>query len=479
MSKYETVIGLEVHIQLNTNSKVFCGDSAAFGSEPNEHISAISLGHPGTLPRLNEGVLEKAIRLGLALNCEISNNSFFDRKNYFYADLPKGYQITQDENPICQGGFLEITVQDQTRKIRIHHIHIEEDAGKSIHDLDPRFSCIDLNRAGVPLLEVVTEPDLRSPEEAAIFFSELRKLAKWLDISDGNMEEGSMRCDCNLSLRPMGSSEYGTRTEVKNVNSIRFAKKALEYEQERQTKVLNKGEKVIQQTRTFDPESGKTYPLREKEEAHDYRYFPEPDLPVVNIVEEDIIRIQNSMPEMPAERKSDFIQKYQLSEYEAALLTEEKMPGDYFLFLIENNSNYKLISNLLINKILPEAKELRKSLFDFPIEKENIHAFIELISSNKVSASIAYQRVWPELLKHPNTSPEEMASKLNVLQNSDTDFLESAINNVLEKFPDKVTAYQKGKKGLIGFFMGEVMKATRGKADPKLSNQMLRKKLES
>ncbi len=475
---YETVIGLEIHVQLSTASKAFCADDASYGGDPNTHISTISLGHPGTLPRLNKEQVAFAVRLGLALGSRINLHNAFDRKNYFYADLPKGYQITQDREPICIGGSLEIEVGDSKKVVRIHHIHMEEDAGKSMHDLDAPHSLIDLNRAGVPLLEIVSEPDLRSAEEVDAYMSAMRRLVRYLEISDGNMEQGSMRCDCNVSVRKRGIETLGERCEVKNLNSMRYARRAIRYEFKRQVDLLEAGGKVDQQTLNFDPNTGTTSPLRDKEDAHDYRYFPEPDLPPIVLTEEYIKKIEAEMPPLPWALFQEFTEVLDLPAYDARLLTEEKETALYFLKVNEAHSDSKAVANLLINKILPYCNEEGISPNQFPLEPTKLAEFLTLIDSGKVSNTIAYQRLFPAMLAATEASAADLAKQLNLLQTDDEDFLSNLVAQVLEAFPDKVTAYQKGKKGLIGFFMGEVMKRSKGKAAPQATNQLLREKLE-
>ncbi|MEN0003050.1 MAG: Asp-tRNA(Asn)/Glu-tRNA(Gln) amidotransferase subunit GatB [Bacteroidota bacterium] len=476
--QYELVIGLEVHVQLATKSKAFCADDTTFGAAPNTHVSAISLGHPGTLPRLNTQQVAFAVRLGLALGSSINEYSTFDRKNYFYADLPKGYQITQDASPICVGGQFPVAVAGKVKHIRMHHIHMEEDAGKSIHDQGTNYSLIDLNRAGVPLLEVVTEPDFRSAEEVDAFMTGMRQLVRYLEISDGNMEQGSMRCDCNVSVRPFGQKEFGERCEIKNLNSMRYARKAIAYEFKRQIDLIESGEKVIQQTLNFDPETGITSPLRSKEDAHDYRYFPEPDLPPVQLSKDRIEAIKSAMPALPWVLKQQFQAQFGLSEYDANLLTEEKETARFFQGLAQATDNHKAAANLIINKITPYCQEQKLTISAFPIPPKALAAFIELIDSGKVSSSIAYQRIFPELVEHSTEAPQAIAQRLNLIQSSDSSFLEELVDQAMAKFPDKVAAYRKGKKGLIGFFMGEVMRNSQGKAEPKATNALLRKKLE-
>lgn len=476
--QYETVIGLETHVQLSTKSKAFCGDDATFGAPANTHISMISLGHPGTLPKLNDTQMKFAIRLGLALGCKINLKNHFDRKNYFYTDLPKGYQITQDKEPICIGGEVEIKLKSGTKKIRIHHIHMEEDAGKSIHDQDPKNTLVDLNRAGVPLLEIVSEPDLRSGEEVEAFMNTMRQLVRYLEISDGNMQEGSMRCDCNISVRLKGEERFNNRCEVKNMNSMKFAKKAIEFETTRQIDLMESGGEVAQQTLNFDPTTGRTSPLRTKENAHDYRYFPEPDLPPMILSEDFIAEIKAEMPPLPNELFDEFSNKFKLSDYNANLLTEEKDIALFYRDLTKVTKSYKAAANLIINKINPYLTESKTIISEFPISTKNLAQFIELIESQQVNNSTAYQKLFPELLKQPEKSPADLAKSMNLIQSSDSDFLTKLVDDVIAKNPDKVKAYQKGKKGLIGFFMGEVMRASKGKAEPKETQKLLRERLE-
>lgn len=474
---YEPVIGLEIHLQLATQSKAFCSDDASFGGEPNTHVSAISLGHPGTLPRLNKRQVEYAVRLGLALGSVISLRNAFDRKNYFYTDLPKGYQITQDRLPVCVGGSMELQMDGYTRTVRIHHLHMEEDAGKSIHDLSPRHSMIDLNRAGVPLLEIVSEPDLRSGEEVDAFMTAMRQLARYLGISDGNMQEGSMRCDVNVSVRKKGETLLGERCEIKNVNSMRFARQAIEFEVKRQVDLLESGEEIVRSTLNFNPATGETSPMRDKESAHDYRYFPDPDLPPVVFTQRWVDEVADTLPELPQVVFKRFVTELELPEYDANLLTQEREVAIFFEKLAKKAPNPKSAANLVINKILPLASETGSSIEAFPVTAEGLAAFLQLIEDGKVSASIAYQRLFPELVANPATPPLELAKSMNLLQSSDSDFLEKIVDEVLAANPDKVAEYRKGKKGLIGLFMGEVMKKSQGKAEPKATNALVAKKL--
>ncbi len=478
--QYETIIGLEVHVQLSTRSKAFCADAVAFGSAPNTHISAISLAHPGTLPRMNRQQVDFALRLGLALGSKINERNTFDRKNYFYADLPKGYQITQDKHPICIGGGLDT----EGGRVRLHHIHMEEDAGKSIHDQDPSVSFIDLNRAGTPLLEIVTEPDFRSGEQVESFMLAMRHLVRWLGISDGNMEEGSMRCDVNISVRKKGETGYNTRCEVKNVNSMKFARRAIEFESRRQIDILENGGSIQQNTLNFDPATGVTTPLRSKENAHDYRYFPDPDLPPVVLSADFLEKIKEKMPTLPSVVRQKMTQTYGISMADAVILTEEKDVADFALqFLAQTTPpQYKMASNLLVQKILPFLTESKTEITDFPLTINQLQEFLTLIESGKISNSVAYQALFPQLLQNAqnaaDVSPTALAEKLNLFQSNDTDFLAAIIEEVLTQNPDKVSEYKKGKKGLIGFFVGEVMKRSKGKAEPKSTNALIIKALE-
>ncbi|HFA49773.1 MAG TPA: Asp-tRNA(Asn)/Glu-tRNA(Gln) amidotransferase subunit GatB, partial [Bacteroidetes bacterium] len=428
--QYETVIGLEIHLQLSTESKAFCGDDVTFGAAPNTHVSAISLGHPGTLPRLNKKQVEYAVRLGLALGSKINLRNCFDRKNYFYLDLPKGYQITQDRLPVCVGGGMEVRVGEAKKYIRLHHIHMEEDAGKSIHDQDPHYSLIDLNRAGTPLLEIVSEPDLRSGEEVDAFMTAMRQLARYLDISDGNMQEGSMRCDVNVSVRKKGETGYGERCEIKNVNSMKFARQAIKYETMRQIDLIESGGEVTMETLNFNPATGVTTPMRDKESAHDYRYFPDPDLPPVVLSEQYVEEIKKALPALPNELFEQFISKYKLSVYDAELLTAEKNTALYFMELIKYTPHCKAAANLIINKINPYLTEKNIALEMFPVSTKRLAEFIQLIEDGKVSASIAYQRLFPEIINKPNIAALELAKEMNLIQSADEGFLEKIIDEV-------------------------------------------------
>ncbi|MDX5426546.1 MAG: Asp-tRNA(Asn)/Glu-tRNA(Gln) amidotransferase subunit GatB [Bacteroidota bacterium] len=476
---YESVIGLEIHVQLNTNSKAYSSDATTYGEPPNTNISPISLGHPGTLPRVNEKVIEYAVRLGLATHCEIREWNEYARKNYFYADLPKGYQITQHNTPICTNGHVEIKDADGNPKtIGITRIHMEEDSGKSIHDIDPFYTLIDLNRAGVPLLEMVSEPDFRNGEEAYNYLTEMRKLVRYLDISDGNMEEGSLRCDVNVSVRKKGAEKFGTKVEVKNLNSFRNVQKAIDHEIERQIELIENGGTVVQETRNFDPSSGRTVILRTKEDAHDYRYFTEPDLQPVVVKEAYIEGVRQELPPLPKELFEKYVRQLGLSEYDAQVITENKDEALYFEELITHTSNYKAAANWMMGAVKSHLNNKAITILDFPISASRLAEVITLVDEGKVSNTAASQRIFPKMIESPEESPLVIAQSENLIQESDSGALQGFVVEALAKFPDKVQEYRNGKKGLIGLFMGEVMKLSKGKADPKVANQLVREALE-
>ncbi|MDO3628748.1 Asp-tRNA(Asn)/Glu-tRNA(Gln) amidotransferase subunit GatB [Mucilaginibacter sp. BT774] len=478
--KYELVVGLEVHAQLSTLSKAFSSDSAAFGAGPNEHISPISLGHPGTLPRINKRMVEYAVKMGLACNCSINLNNTFARKNYFYADLPKGYQITQDQSPVCLGGYVTVRLSDGTQKdIAIHHIHMEEDAGKSMHDQHQADSLIDLNRAGVPLIEIVSEPDIRSSEEAGQYLTEIRKLLRYLDICDGNMEEGSMRCDANISVRLRGNTIYGNRCEVKNLNSIRNVQRAIDHEFERQVKIIEKGGHIEQNTLNFNADTGETSVLRSKEMANDYRYFPEPDLQPLFLNIEFVNKIKEELPALPNELYNKCISTLGLPAYDASVITADREFALYFEELIKHTGNYKSASNWLMGSVKSYLNENGISINEFTIKPANLALLIVLIESGQVNNSVASQKLFPAMINDPEKGPDQLAKELNLLITADVDDVYQFINEAIAKFPDKVIEYRKGKKGVLGLFMGEIMKRSKGKIDPQKTNQLLIKELES
>jgi aspartyl-tRNA(Asn)/glutamyl-tRNA(Gln) amidotransferase subunit B len=480
MRSYEAVIGLEVHVQLNTKTKIFCGCSTEFGAPANTHVCPVCMGQPGVLPVLNEEVLHKAILAGLAIHANIAEFSKFDRKNYFYPDLPKGYQISQYDYPICQKGYIEIVRSDgEVKRIGVTRIHMEEDAGKSIHKEGEPYSAVDLNRAGVPLLEIVSEPDMRTSEEAYLYLKELRSIMKYLGVSDVNMEEGSLRCDVNVSVRPQGQKEFGTKVEIKNLNSFNGVKKAIEYEIERQIGLLESGEKVVQETRLYDARQNKTFPMRDKEEANDYRYFPEPDLPPLRIGRDLVEKIRGELPELPQEKRQRFVDTYGVTLADAEVLTEEKEMADYFEDVVKKTKiEPKKVANWIQSEVMAVLNELGwdiQRLTKERISSDKLAELMNLIHENVISGKMA-KDVFAEMVDS-GESPSKIVEKKGLKQITDTSALEALIDDILAKNPQEVARYREGKKNLLGFFVGEVMKATKGQANPKLVNELLRKKL--
>ena len=474
LEKYEPVIGIEIHAQLRTKSKAYCGDLNEYGHIPNSLTSAVSLGHPGTLPKFNEEVLNHAIKLGLACECDITKEMHFDRKNYFYADLPKGYQITQDKTPVCRNGSVLIRLQDGTKKeIELTRIHMEEDSGKSTHDLDPLNTLIDLNRAGVPLLEIVTEPVIKSSEEAYQYVTEIRKLLRYLDICDGNMEEGSMRCDVNVSIMPKGSHEFGKRVEIKNLNSIRNVQRSIDFEICRHASLLEEKKKVEVETRTFDAPSGKTIAMRKKEAAHDYRYFPEPDLNPIKITSDQLSAIQKQMPPLPNELYNKFTNELNLSSYDTLVLLEQKEIALYFLDILNYTTNYKSAANWVMVNIKSHLNQQAKTIEEFKIKPAFIGELIRLIDENKITHSLASQKVFPKMIEHPTESPGSIAEKYNWISQSNEDDLSAIIIQIFKDNPEETKRLKEGEKKLTGFFMGQIMKATKGTADPKMTATLI------
>lgn len=476
--KYQVVIGLEVHAQLSTKSKMYCADSTAFGVSPNTNVSPLTVGMPGTLPVVNEEAIVSAIKMGLATHCTIRNENEFARKNYFYADLPKGYQITQDTTPICTEGKIEINVDGVEKTIGIERIHMEEDAGKSTHDLDPYYTLIDLNRAGVPLIEIVSKPDLRSAEEAYQYLIEIRKLVRYLDICDGNMEEGSLRCDANISVMLKDAEVFGDRCEVKNMNSMRNVMKAIEFEFKRQIDIIEAGGKIEQQTRTFNATDGSTSLMRSKENANDYRYFPEPDLPIVYVSNAQIDEIKTAMPKLSKELFTEYINDLKLSAYDANILSEDRDFANYFNEVIQHTKNYKAAANWLIGPVKSYLNEKAIAITAFPLAPKVIANLLQLVEDNKVSFNVASSKLLNALFEQPNENVETLAQEMNLIQESDEDFIQELIEKVLAQFPDKVADYKAGNKNLLGLFMGQVMKASKGKADPKVASKMIQEHLE-
>ncbi|ALJ00558.1 Asp-tRNA(Asn)/Glu-tRNA(Gln) amidotransferase subunit GatB [Rufibacter tibetensis] len=478
-SQYQAIIGLEVHAQLLTESKAYSTDSTEYGMFPNTNLSVITLGHPGTLPRVNKKVVEMAMKMGLATDCQITRNNYYARKNYFYPDLPKGYQITQDKTPICTKGHLDIkTKEGGEKRIGITRIHMEEDAGKSMHLAGETETLVDLNRAGTPLIEIVSEPDIRDSEEAYAYLTQIKKLVQYLEICDGNMEEGSLRCDANISVMKKCADKWGTKVEVKNMNSFRNVQRAIEHEIDRQIEILENGGTIDSETRNFDANSGTTTGMRSKETMNDYRYFPEPDLPPVIISEEWLNNVKESMPALPQVLYNRFTGEYGLSDYDAGVLTDDKEIALYFDTLCQHTKNYKAAANWMSGPVKSYLNELTLSMEAFPLKPEQIAGLIELVDSNKVSHSVASKQIFPYLLENPSKTAQQVATEQNLVQESDEGALQGLIDQVLTANPQKVAEYKAGKASLLGMFMGDLMKQTKGKADPKIANKLLKESLD-
>ena len=475
-TRYETVIGLEVHVQLTTASKIFCGCSTAFGQAPNSQTCPVCLGLPGALPVLNQDVVVAAIKTGLATNCRIAPYSIFARKNYFYPDLPKGYQISQFELPICEHGRLDISGDEfDAKRVGITRIHMEEDAGKLLHG-SGGGSLVDLNRACTPLLEVVSEPDMRSAAEAIAYLKQLHQIVVYLGVCDGNMEEGSFRCDANVSVRPFGQEEFGTRAEVKNLNSFRFIKQAIECEVERQIELIEEGGKVVQETRLFDPDAGVTRSMRGKEEAHDYRYFPDPDLLPLKVSDEWIGEIRAALPELPAQKRQRYEEELGLPAYDASVLAAERPLAEYFDALVALHNNPKLCSNWVMGEVLGAVKESDVSISACPVTPERLAGILKRIEDNTISGKIAktvFSDIW-----QTGKSADEIIAEKGLKQVTDTGALDAIIDEVITANPAEVAEYRGGKEKLMGFFVGQVMKASKGKANPGLVNKLLKERLQ-
>jgi aspartyl-tRNA(Asn)/glutamyl-tRNA(Gln) amidotransferase subunit B len=476
MSGYEAVIGLEVHAQLKTESKLFCACSTAFGQKPNSNTCPVCTGMPGALPVPNKRAVEYAAKMALAVDCTVRPKSFFARKNYFYPDLPKGYQISQYEEPLAESGRLEILVDGARKTVGIIRIHMEDDAGKSIHVPAENKSYVDLNRTGVPLIEIVSGPDIRSADEAVAYLKSLRSILVYLGICDGNMQEGNFRCDANVSLRPRGQEAFGTRTELKNMNSFRHVHKALAYEIDRQQALLEDGEQVVQETRLFDEAKGTTRSMRGKEEAHDYRYFPDPDLVPLLITEEEIERWGQELPELPMARLHRFMEEYGLPAQDAEVLTAERDLADYFEAAAGHFTEYKTVSNWMLSEMLRELNESELRASEAPLRPSQLAELLKLIHEDAISAKIGKQ-IFPEVFKH-GSDPRSYIEDKGLAQISDSDELAGVVSEVIRENPDEAKAYQGGKKKLLSFFMGQVMKKTQGQANPKLVNEMLRRQLD-
>jgi len=478
MSLFETVIGLEVHVQLNTKTKIFCGCSTAFGSSPNSQTCPVCLGLPGALPVLNRQVVENAIMAGLATNCQIAPRSIFARKNYFYPDLPKGYQISQFELPICEHGHLDIATEDGEKRIGITRIHMEEDAGKLLHPSSGEHgnvSLVDLNRACTPLLEIVSEPDMRGPAEAVAYLKKLHQIVVYLGVTDGNMEEGSFRCDANVSVRPRGQKEFGTRTELKNINSFRFVKEAIEYEVERQIEVIEDGGKIVQETRLFDSETGLTRSMRGKEEAHDYRYFPDPDLLPLNVSVDWIDRVRKSLPELPGAKIDRYMQVYELPGYDAEVLSAERAIAEYFEACVALHANPKSCANWVMGEVARGLNDNGIRIADCPVSPELLTSLLKRIDDGTISGKIA--KIVFEELWQTGKPVDKIIEEKGLKQVSDTGAIEQIVDEVLAASTAQIEQYQAGQQKVFGYFVGQVMKLSKGKANPALVNQLLKKKL--
>ena len=478
-NKYQAIIGLEVHAQMLTKSKAYSSDINQFGDKPNNNVSIVTMAHPGSLPKMNNKTIEFAIKLGLACKSKITQQQNFSRKNYFYPDLPKGYQITQDLTPICTDG--EIYIKDDNgneKSIKLTRIHMEEDAGKSMHDIDIYDTLVDLNRAGVPLIEIVSEPDLRTSKEAYNYLTEIRKLVRYLDICDGNMEEGSLRCDANVSVMLLDSKEFGRKVEVKNMNSIRNVQKAIEYEIDRQIEKIENGEIISQETRSYDALKNITISMRSKEDANDYRYFPEPDLQPLFINKSQIDKMKADMPMLPRDLFIKYTKEYELSEYDAYNLTDSKDIALYYEEIIKHTKNYKSAANLMMGDIKSYLNHYGVEIIKFPIYPKTIADLIILIDNGKISSTIASQKIFPALLESPNKNPLKIAEEMNLIQDSDENEILSMITHIISNNNIEAERYKNGEKQLIGFFMGKLMKISKGKANPKSANKLIRETLD-
>ncbi|GGK28684.1 aspartyl/glutamyl-tRNA(Asn/Gln) amidotransferase subunit B [Caldalkalibacillus thermarum] len=473
--KFETVIGLEVHAELSTETKIFCGCRTSFGAPPNTHTCPICLGHPGVLPVLNQKALEYAIKAALALNCEIATETKFDRKNYFYPDLPKAYQISQYDQPIGKNGWLEIEVNGQKKRIGIKRLHLEEDAGKLTHVSGENYSLVDYNRVGTPLIEIVSEPDIRSPEEGYAYLEKLKAILQYTEVSDCKMEQGSLRCDANISIRPVGQKEFGTRTELKNMNTFRGVQKALEYEARRQEEIIRAGGQVEQETRRWNEATGETVKMRGKEEAHDYRYFPEPDLVKVEITQELLEKIKATLPELPDAKKVRYMEQYGLSDYDAGVLTSQKSLADFFEEATKYCEDPKLVANWMMGDVLGYLNAHHKELDETALKPDQLGKMIALIEKGTISSKIA-KKVFAELVEKGG-DPETIVKEKGLVQISDEGELRKIVIAVIENNPQSVSDFKNGKDRAIGHLVGQVMKETKGKANPQLVNKLLREEI--
>jgi aspartyl-tRNA(Asn)/glutamyl-tRNA(Gln) amidotransferase subunit B len=473
--KYEAVIGLEVHAQLQTNTKIFCGCETRFGEEANTRTCPVCIGMPGVLPVLNKKAIEYIIKTGIATHCTVSPSSRFARKNYFYPDLPKGYQISQYELPVCEHGYVEIVSDGKIKRVGITRIHLEEDAGKNLHQAESGASLVDLNRAGTPLMEIVSEPDIRTPEEASEYLKKLRSILRYIEVSDADMEKGNFRCDANVSIRPAGAAEFGTRAEIKNVNSFKFVQKAIEYEIKRQTQVLDDGGRVLQETRLFDSTKGVTFSMRSKEEAHDYRYFPEPDLVPIVVSKDTVENIGRTIPELPDAKRARFAREYGLPEHDADMLTQSRALADYFESAAKLSGQPKVVSNWMMGELMRLLNADNREIEACPLKPERFAGMIKMIDGGVISTKIA-KTVFEEMYQ-TGKDAETVVQEKGLVQVSDTGAIEQIIAEVIKANPAQRADYKAGKEKLFGFFVGQVMKASKGKANPELVNQLLKKKL--
>ncbi|MDP5276992.1 Asp-tRNA(Asn)/Glu-tRNA(Gln) amidotransferase subunit GatB [Chengkuizengella axinellae] len=475
-TKFETVIGLEVHVELHTNSKIFCGCSTEFGAPPNSHTCPICLGYPGVLPVLNKKAVEFAMKAAMALNCEIATESKFDRKNYFYPDSPKAYQISQFDKPIGENGWIDIELDGETKRIGITRLHLEEDAGKLTHVDGGYASLVDFNRVGTPLVEIVSEPDLRSPEEARLYLEKLKAIIQYCDVSDVKMEQGSLRCDANISIRPFEQEEFGTRAELKNMNSFSGVKKGLEYEEWRQADVINSGEKVVQETRRWDESKGKTFSMRGKEESHDYRYFPDPDLVQLYIDDEWKERVRSSIPELPDSRKKRYTEQFELPSYDAEVITSSKHLADFFEESLTYTKDSKSVSNWMMGDLLGYLNANNLELPDVKVTGKGLGEMIGLIEKGTISSKIAKQ-VFKDMIES-GKAPQTIVEEKGLVQISDEGAIKTIVQQIIEKNPQSVSDYKAGKQKAIGFLVGQVMKETKGKANPGLVNKLIKESLD-
>lgn len=478
--EYKAVIGIEIHAQLLTKAKFFVPEAAVYGEDPNTFVSTVTLAHPGTLPTINKKAVEYAVKMGLATHCKINKVNYFARKNYFYADLPKGYQISQFHGPICHDGFVEINLENgETKKIGLTRIHMEEDSGKSLHDQDINDTLVDFNRAGTGLIEIVTEPDMETPEEAGAYVAEVRKILRYIEVCDGNMEEGSLRCDANVSVMKKTDTEFGTKVEVKNMNSISNIVKAIQYEIDRQIELVESGGQVKQQTMTWDPVNGKTILLREKESSDDYRYFPEPDLLPVILTDEQIHSILAELPALPRELYEKFTKEYELPVFDTTVITEDKKIAEFYLSILEHTNEYKTASNWVLGPVKSYLNENALTIDQFPLNGAQIAEIMQTVDDGKVSLSIAKEKIFFDLMQNPEKSVLDLAAENGYILETDTSELETMITELLEKSPKQVETYRAGKTGLLGFFVGQIMKQSKGKFDPKTVKELIAKALDA